>query len=83
MVRLTEQTEKLGITAIGTSKRLRKILAHYILPTDAQLTSEQIIDVITLDKKKSGNAITLVVLDKMGSGRLIKIPFTDLAKYIS
>ena len=83
MVRLTEQTEKLGITAIGTSKRLRKILAQYILPTDAKLTSEQITDVITMDKKKSGNAITLVVLDRIGAGRLIKIPFTDLAKYIS
>jgi 3-dehydroquinate synthase len=82
MVRLTEQTEKLGITAIGTNRRLRKILEQYELPTAAQLTGQKVMDVIALDKKKSGNAITLVILDKIGSGRLLKIAFTDLEKYI-
>lgn len=82
MVRLTGQTEKMGITEMGVSKRLRALLAQYKLPTDVALSSEQIMEVITLDKKKNGSNITLVVLDKIGSGRLVKIACTDLPKYI-
>ncbi|MDD4721521.1 MAG: 3-dehydroquinate synthase [Acidaminococcaceae bacterium] len=82
MVRLTEQTEKLGLTEQGTSKRLRAILAQYKLPTDVELSQKQIMDVINLDKKKNGSNITLIVLDKIGSGRLLKIAYVDLAKYI-
>lgn len=82
MVRLTEQTEKLGLTVKGTSQRLRRILAQYKLPTAVELSSQQITDVIALDKKKKGNEITIIILDKIGSGRLVKIAFADLSKYI-
>lgn len=82
MVRITTQTEKMGITELGVSKRLYNILTQYQLPTEVELSPEQIMDVITLDKKKNGSNITLVVLDKIGSGRLVKIACKDLTKYI-
>ena len=82
MVRLSEQTEKLGITESGTARRIRDILQRYNLPFEANLEQKDIVDVIGLDKKKSGKNITIVVLDKIGEGKLVKIPFSEITKYI-
>lgn len=82
MVRLSEETEKLGLTQAGTTFRIKNVLQNYGLPTEVNLEQKEIIDVIGLDKKKSGKSITLVVLEEIGKGKLIKVPFQDLKKYI-
>ena len=82
MVALTEQTEQLGITEKGSAAVIRNILEQYGLPTGAVMAKDEVLKTIALDKKKKGGAITLVVLDKIGEARLMKIPCEELASYI-
>lgn len=82
MVRITGQTEQMGLTAAGTTERLSKLLARFGLPTTIKLNTNDIIEVIKRDKKKRGDSITLVVVPEIGKGSLVKIPFSDLPKYI-
>ena len=82
MVALTEQTEQLGITAKGSAKLIREVLKRYGLPTEAVMAKDEVLRTIALDKKKKGGTITLIVLDKIGQARLMKIPCEELASYI-
>ena len=72
----------MGITAKGSSKLIREVLKRYGLPTEAAMAKDEVLRTIALDKKKKGGAITLVVLDKIGEARLMKIPCEELASYI-
>ena len=82
MVRITQQTEKLGMTEKGTAERIAKVLAKYQLPTEFVLAPHQLLQAIGSDKKKSGNQLTIVVLDKIGQSHLQKIAFAALPKYV-
>ena len=82
MVALTEQTEQLGITAKGSAKLIREVLKRYGLPTEAVMAKDEVLRTIAFDKKKKGGTITLIVLDKIGQARLMKIPCEELASYI-
>lgn len=82
MVRMTKQTESLGLTVRGTAARLTKILEKYSLPTDVEIPTQSIIAVVAMDKKKRGNSLTIVTIPKIGESRLLKIPFEELAKYV-
>lgn len=82
MVALTEQTEQLGITANGSAELIRNILEHYGLPTEAVMAKDEVLKTIAMDKKKKGGVISLVVLEKIGEARLMKIPCEELASYI-
>ena len=82
MVALTDKTEQLGITEKGSTALIRNILEHYGLPTEAILEKEDVLKTIALDKKKKGGEITIIILEKIGNGRLLKIPYTDLKHYI-
>lgn len=82
MVMLTEQTERMGITQAGASRRIKQILEHYSLPTEAVMATDEVLKTIAMDKKKNGSKITLVVLDKIGEGRLLKIAYEELPNYL-
>ncbi|MGL5207504.1 MAG: 3-dehydroquinate synthase [Acidaminococcaceae bacterium] len=82
MLALTEQTEKLGITEKGSAALIRKILEQYGLPTEAVMAKDEVLQTIALDKKKAAGFITLVVLEKIGEARLLKIPCEELTAYI-
>ena len=83
MVRMTRQTEALGLTAKGTAARLEKLLSGYALPTDVEIPTQSIIAIVAMDKKKRGDSLTIVTIPAIGASKLIKIPFGDLAKYVS
>lgn len=82
MVQLTRQTEKLGLTAPGTAASLARVLQKFDLPVAADFDADEILQVMALDKKKSGSKITLVVIEKIGEGSLHKIQWQDLPAYI-
>lgn len=82
MVSITAQTEKLGLTKAGTTSRLKELLAKFKLPTEINMDTANILEVIKKDKKKRGDSITLVILPEIGQGKLMQIPFNALPKYI-
>lgn len=82
MVQMTRQTEKLGLTAAGTAEELSRVLKKFALPVSAVFDAQEILQAMVLDKKKSGKKINLVIIEKIGVGRLHKIDWQDIPAYI-
>ncbi|WP_300331051.1 3-dehydroquinate synthase [Fusobacterium sp.] len=82
MCKITKASEKLGITEEGSFEKIKKVLEKFSLPTDDVLDKKIILDGISTDKKNFGTKINLIVLNKIGDGKILKIDSSDLEKYI-
>ena len=82
MYQITKRTEELGMTPQGTAEKIAEVLKKYNLPIEAGVEKALLIDTMAKDKKKSGNTITLIVLDELGSGRLHKINWQEVPNYL-
>ena len=82
MCLLSEQTEKLGLTESGSTRRLIDVLHKLSLPTSIGVPAEELIPQIMHDKKRRGKEMTLVVMEKIGKANLLKVPTDELGKYI-
>lgn len=82
MAMLTGVTEAMGITAKGTTERIRKVLRQYDLPTDVSATREDLLPYIGNDKKKRGHSLTFIVIDDIGHSRLLTVDDADVPRYI-
>ncbi len=68
--------EHQGKTAPGTVERLCKMLKTFGLPTEISVEQEELFGV-SLDKKASGKEISVILLDKIGSCDIVKMPVAD------
>ena len=82
MYQITKRTEEMGMTPAGTAERIAEVLKKYNLPIEAGVEKSLLIDTMAKDKKKSGNTITLIVLDELGNGRLHKINWQEVPNYL-
>jgi len=82
MVRLTRNTERLGLTKPGTAARIQKLLEKYHIPTEDAIPDEAVLSGITMDKKKRGNEITLVIVPEIGKSLLKKVLVAELGPYV-
>lgn len=82
MYLLTKQTEALGLTEKGTTQRIYQILQRYNLPVAVALDKTEVMKLVAKDKKNNGKKITIVVLDKIGAGRLLELDYDELDEYI-
>lgn len=58
--------ERLGITPVGTEKRVQKVLERYGLPTKDRFTWEQVVEATALDKKSDGATLRVILLSQIG-----------------
>jgi 3-dehydroquinate synthase len=70
------------MTPAGTAEKIAAALKKYNLPIEAGVEKALLLDTMAKDKKKSGNTITLIVLDEMGKGRLHKINWQEVPNYL-
>ena len=82
MYQITKRTEEMGMTPAGTAEKIAEVLKKYNLPVEAGVEKSLLIDTMAKDKKKSGNTITLIVLDELGNGRLHKINWQEVPNYL-
>jgi 3-dehydroquinate synthase len=82
MVRLTRQTERMGITEKGTAARIERLLARHHIPVDDPISTQDVLKGIAMDKKKRGNRITLVIVPALGSSLLKNVAMTELGPYV-
>ncbi len=66
----------------GVRKKLLPILKKYNLPVSHSFTSAQLIDALRHDKKASGDKITVVFVNAVGSFEMKKIDFDTLLNMI-
>lgn len=82
MYQITKRSEALGMTEPGTAEKIAAVLAKYALPTAADAPRSELLAVMAKDKKKSGQEITVIVLDAIGKGRLHKINWQQVPEIL-
>lgn len=70
MVLAAEVGESLGVSELGTAKRIRRVLESYDMPTDSEFDFAEIVEATALDKKSFGKTLNLVLLPKIGESVL-------------
>ncbi len=74
MARITERTEKMGITKKGTYDKIVNILKKYDLYfDDYSIDKETAINIMLRDKKSSGGSINYIVLRDIGECDIMKM----------
>lgn len=66
MFEIAKASERAGETEEGTAERIKNLLSRYSLPTTAEVSAEQLTDIMLYDKKRRGDEINLVMLRKIG-----------------
>jgi 3-dehydroquinate synthase len=70
MCRITDWSEKAGLTEKGTFLRLRNLVESYGLPCEISADHEDIEEALGLDKKGEGDRLKLVLLEGIGKAFL-------------
>ncbi len=83
MLIMARAAEQAGICRDDTAPRLARVLQAYGLPVKAPYTAAELAAAALADKKRKGNAITLVVPEKMGRCVLHRIPVEKLADFFA
>lgn len=59
-------------------ERVKRVLEKYQLPVDMKFDKEKVWEVLLMDKKKAGDTMNFILLDKIGNGVVKPIPLTQL-----
>lgn len=80
---ITMKSEALGLSRKGTSEKIKQLILKYGLPLETkELTSQKALEIISRDKKKSRNKISLILIKDIGEGFIHEIDFSEAEKYI-
>ncbi len=79
----TKIAENLGICEKETHKEVERMLTKYNLPTEYDITPEQLCDAALLDKKRGGGKLTLVLPERIGKCILYDVNVDDLQEIFS
>lgn len=74
---------KRGCLSDADCKRIISLLKQYGLPTETEYSSDELYRAALSDKKLLSGAITLIVPERIGSCKLLKIPASELEAWIS
>ena len=66
----------------GIKHDLLEVLKKYNLPTSINVSKDEIIDLVRLDKKSSGNKVSIVYVNEIGSFEFRKIEINELKDYL-
>lgn len=83
MYNITKKSEEMGLTKHGTSDIIKNLLEKYKLPHKMpDIKPDELIRIISLDKKIQGNYINIVLLEKIGNAYIKKIQIKDIEQFI-
>ena len=64
-------------------EKLIPVLKKYNLPTEIKVNADALVDFIAHDKKASGDEITIVYCEKIGSFEMKRVKLSEMKKYIT
>lgn len=79
---ITKSAEKLGCCAPGTYHALTSLLEKYCLPVSVPFSADEIMSVVSSDKKAGAGFIDLVIPKAVGDCEIIRTPMEEVKKYI-
>ena len=66
----------------GLKNRVKNLLKKYDLPVSVEIDDSKIIDLISHDKKASSENVDLIIVNKIGTYKIIKTKLSDLDNYL-
>ena len=82
MVAAARLSKTKGLLASGQLDRLEMLLRDIGLPTKIRADYEELVEAISMDKKSAGDSINMVLLSKIGSAAILKIPKEELRETV-
>lgn len=73
MYKICKLGEKLGITKIGESEKIKEILKKYELPIEDKVKLEDLIEIMKGDKKNISGVLNFIFLSEIGKVKVKKI----------
>ncbi len=81
MILVTRAAERKGLTAPGTADKIAFLLRRYGLPDGDETPPAQYLSHAALDKKRTGDTLSLVLLHTIGEGYVHPIPVDSLPAF--
>jgi len=83
MYSITQKSEFLGITKVGTSNSIKELLVKFNLPYELpKIEAEILLKAMDVDKKSESEYINLVLLREIGDSFIKKIEKKDMTQYL-
>lgn len=82
MVLAARVSQKLGMITHEEVEDLRNVISVYGLPTKSEIPVQELFDAMKQDKKREGQSIHLVLLEKIGKAITQKISYKELQTII-
>lgn len=83
MVRMTEASERAGLTKPGTAQRIAGLLSRYHLPVSDPTPLSELVQAACSDKKSAGDSIRLVLLRDIGDSFTHTVPHAQLSAFLT
>lgn len=80
MVMASRAGESIGLTEEGTADRIAALLKKYGLRSADTHSTDEIVDAMSADKKRTGTGIKLVMLKKIGESFIYPIDNSEISK---
>lgn len=74
---------KEGTLSAEDAKRMKDLLAMYKLPVSDEITAEDIVKGAMNDKKKRGNTLSVILVNKIGKAEIKKMTAEEFLKFLS
>lgn len=74
---------KEGTLSAEDAKRMKDLLAMYKLPVSDEITAEDIVKGAMNDKKKRGNTLSVILVNKIGQAEIKKMTAEEFLKFLS
>jgi len=81
MMMMTKASEKKGMIPEGSTDRLKAVLEKIGLPISSQYSAGELAKASGSDKKRLGDTLGLVMLDKIGNAVIEEIPMDKVEEY--
>lgn len=78
MVVATELSRRYGYLTVQETEQVRMLISRAGLPVAVPRTVRDVVSVIRADKKRRGDAIAFVLLERIGKAVVVEIPFVEL-----
>ena len=83
MLIITKAAETAGLTEQGTKEKIEKVLNKFSLPTSAGVKNKELVEIMLYDKKRRGDNINLVLIEKVGKSFVKEMPIKDLKVFLA
>ena len=82
MAYITQMSEKMGISSVGTHDRLCAVLKKYNLPVCDDTKIADFLPHILMDKKRSGDSVDTVLLEEIGKAVVFPVKTADFSSFL-